>query len=151
MIFMAPDHARVEGELDKDFAQASLRELEAWRIASGVPRVGVDVAPEDLPQEGGLEQAVSFGKGCFLGQEAVARVRNLGHPRRVLLTLQSDVPMAPGDPVHADGTVVGSITSATNGHALAKVRWGAREASLRTADGAELRSRSLANISGQST
>lgn len=142
LIFPAEGHERVTAELKERLSQASLDDLEAWRIDAGLPRVGVDVAPEDLPQEGGLEHAVSFDKGCFLGQEAVARARNLGHPRRVVLAIEADVPVAPGDPVHSDGTVVGAITSAAGVQALAKVRWGARDGPLRTAGGFELRTRS---------
>jgi len=56
---------------------------------------------QDLPQEAGLEEAVSFGKGCYLGQEAMAKVRNLGHPRRALRHLHADGPVSAGDPLRA--------------------------------------------------
>jgi len=56
--------------------------LERARIAAGIPAVPVDIGPSDLPNEGGLEvSAVSFTKGCFLGQEVMARLKNLGQVR----------------------------------------------------------------------
>lgn len=59
--------------------------LEAERLRSGIPAVPDDVGPDDLPQEGGLETAaISFTKGCFLGQEVMARLKNLGQVRRRL-------------------------------------------------------------------
>lgn len=59
--------------------------MEHDRIAAGIPAVPVDIGPSDLPNEGGLEiSAVSFTKGCFLGQEVMARLKNLGQVRRRL-------------------------------------------------------------------
>jgi folate-binding protein YgfZ len=122
-------------------------ELENRRVLQGTPRLGVDVTEDDLPQEGGLSTAVSFAKGCYLGQEAVAKVQNLGHPRRVLLHLEADDQVATGVAVVSDGEEVGRITSAVRvdglSVALASVRWAARESRLQTSEGAELRARPL--------
>jgi folate-binding protein YgfZ len=102
----------------------------------------VDALDDDLPQEAGLGDAVAVDKGCYLGQEAVAKVRNLGHPRRVLLHLHAGAPVRPGDAVRADGESVGEITSAAGGDdrwwALAKVRWRDRAAPLATTEGVSL-------------
>src|SRR5215203_1958245 len=58
---------------------------EASRIEAGVPRFGSDMTPENFPAETGvLERAVSFEKGCYPGQETVARMRYRGHPNRTL-------------------------------------------------------------------
>jgi folate-binding protein YgfZ len=141
LLGMAADHRSLAARLGREFLPVDLEGLQAWRIAAGIPRVGVDVTQEDLPQEGGLGDAVSFEKGCYLGQEAVAKVRNLGHPRRVLLKVEARQAPAPGDAVHLNGVVVGAITSAAGTLALAKVRWAARGGPLRTPDGAELRIR----------
>jgi tRNA-modifying protein YgfZ len=126
---------------------ATATELEAYRVERGIPRVGVDVGDDDLPFEAGLGHAVAFDKGCYLGQEAVARVRNLGHPRRVLISLQSDAGITAGDPVFAHGEQAGRVTSAVpvNGVtvALASVRWAHRDGPLRTREGAELTARPL--------
>jgi folate-binding protein YgfZ len=116
--------------------------LEAWRVAAGIPRFGVDALNDDLPQEGGFGDAVAFDKGCYLGQEAMAKVRNLGHPRRTLLHLTAGGPVAAGEPVESEGRLVGEITSAAAADGrwsvLAKVRWDAREAPLTTAEGVAL-------------
>ena len=113
---------------------------DRWRIEHGVPRVGTDIAEGDLPVEAGLDDLVSHDKGCFLGQEAVAKVRNLGHPRRFLLRLRCDAPVAPGDPVLLDGDEVGAVTSAASVGSgtivFARVPWEARSGDLRTTAGA---------------
>ena len=68
------------GVAEADFAAAELE-----RLYAGVPRVPAEAGPGDLPGEAGLDDdAVSFTKGCFIGQEAVARMRNVGRPRRGL-------------------------------------------------------------------
>ncbi|MFN2591081.1 MAG: folate-binding protein, partial [Actinomycetota bacterium] len=108
---------------------------------------GVDATGDDLPQEAGLAAAVSFDKGCYLGQESVAKVQNLGHPRRVLLSIETGAKASPGDPVLADGDEVGRITSAVavgdQTHGFASVRWAARNGPFTTNEGAELRARPL--------
>ena len=60
------------------------RAYELWRIARGDPRMGVDFEAGSLPAESGLERLIDMTKGCFLGQESVAKIRNLGHPPTVL-------------------------------------------------------------------
>jgi folate-binding protein YgfZ len=120
----------------------SPEELDRRRVLEGTPRLGIDVREEDLPQEACLADAVSFEKGCYLGQEAVAKVRNLGHPRRVLLRIRTAASIEAGDAVFVDGQEVGRVTSAVrlgDGSAgLASVRWAAREGPFRTNEGAEL-------------
>jgi folate-binding protein YgfZ len=144
---MAParDHDRLAASFAESFAQATGEAVEAWRVAMAIPRVGLDTADGDLPQEGGLQHAVAFDKGCFLGQEAVAKVRNLGHPRRLLLPLEGDGPLAAGDEVMSDDERAGVITSAArfDGRivALARIRWEHRDGALRTSDGVGLRTR----------
>jgi tRNA-modifying protein YgfZ len=76
-----------------------------------------------LPAEAGLdERAVSFTKGCFPGQEPVARLHSRGHVNRKLRVLEPDGPARPGDAVRFEGREVGRITSAVEGFALAYVR-----------------------------
>jgi folate-binding protein YgfZ len=53
---------------------------EVWRIRHGQPRMGPDFDEGSLPSEAGLDATIDATKGCFLGQESVAKVRNLGHP-----------------------------------------------------------------------
>lgn len=88
---------------------------ETWtalRIEAGEPLMGVDVDEKTIPQESGLvDQAVSFTKGCYLGQELVARIDTRGHVnrrlRRVHLDHRVDVPVE----IEAEGSVVGTLTS----------------------------------------
>lgn len=61
-------------------------EVERRRIAAGIPAVPVDVGPADLPNEAGLEaEAISYTKGCYLGQEVMARLKSMGQVRRRLV------------------------------------------------------------------
>jgi folate-binding protein YgfZ len=61
-------------------------EVERMRIASAIPRVPQDIGPADLPNEGGLESAaISYSKGCYLGQEVIARLKSRGRVRRALI------------------------------------------------------------------
>ena len=116
--------------------EADAGDLEARRIRRGEPRMGVDFGPDALPAEAGLEHTIDFTKGCFLGQESVAKVRNLGHPPRVLLHVRSGSPIAPGAPVVAGATVVGEVTSAVEDRdgiaAIVRVRWDSASEQLAT-------------------
>jgi len=110
--------AEVEGR------EAAPEELERLRILARVPRYGREIDDRVLPAEAGLdERAVSFSKGCYPGQEPVARLRYRGHANRALRVLELD-----GDPpgydaeVQRDGKAVGRVTSAVPGLALAYVR-----------------------------
>jgi folate-binding protein YgfZ len=88
---------------------------EAARIEAGVPRLGVDVDERTIPQEAFLElDAVSFTKGCFLGQELVCRIDTRGHVNRHLrrIVIDDAVPPDAGSAVVVDGKEVGVVTSA---------------------------------------
>jgi folate-binding protein YgfZ len=89
---------------------------EALRVAAGVPRLGFETDHRTIPQEvGWVPSAVHLDKGCYRGQETVARVHNLGRPPRRLVQLHLDGSAsrtpAVGDPVLLDGREVGTITS----------------------------------------
>jgi tRNA-modifying protein YgfZ len=136
-----------------DLIEAGPEALEAWRIERGVARFGVDLGEDSLPQEAGLDHAVAYQKGCFLGQEAMARVRNLGHPPFVVLAGGADGPVTAGEGVTADGQTVGTVTSATpvdqgRTAAIVRVRWAARAATLRTEAGGNLQPVGPASGSG---
>lgn len=90
-------------------------EREVLRIESGIPTQGVDVDDATIPQEAFLEvDAVSFTKGCFIGQELVCRIDSRGHVNRFLRRLEIPGAVVPphGSDVHHDGKVVGGVTSA---------------------------------------
>ena len=104
---------RAEDALIKaDLVEVSHLAADAWRILVGVPRMGAEFMEGSLPAEAGLDATIDSTKGCFLGQESVAKIRNLGHPARVLRHVQSPAPFVPGAAVLADGEVVGEVTSA---------------------------------------
>ena len=87
---------------------------ECLRIESGRPRMGIDVGSETIPEEAGLnERAVSFTKGCYVGQETVARLHYKGKPNRHLRGLRLSEPAATGDEVRLGDRVLGTIGSVT--------------------------------------
>jgi tRNA-modifying protein YgfZ len=85
---------------------------ECVRIESGRPRLGVDMDDTTIPQEAGLnERAVSFDKGCYVGQETVARLHYRGKPNRHLRGLRLSTPANTGDVVSAADREVGAVGS----------------------------------------
>jgi folate-binding protein YgfZ len=100
----------------------SFEAAEIVRIESGRPRYGVDMSDENLPAEAGIvERAVSFTKGCYVGQEPVARMHYKGHPNRHLRGLRLSEPAEPGESVVADRKEVGRITSTALSPALGPI------------------------------
>jgi folate-binding protein YgfZ len=116
--------------------------LERVRVLRGVPRMGADFGESSLPAEVGDEDAVAAHKGCFLGQESVARVRNLGHPPTVLRRVRADGGLPSGQEVLADGRPAGIVTSAApdgaGSVALIRTAWAHRASILTTPDGRTL-------------
>jgi hypothetical protein len=100
--------------------------FEALRIEAGAPRLGVDTDDRTIPHEvGWIGSAVHLTKGCYRGQETVARVANLGRPPRRLVLLHLDagdeeLPVA-GDPVLRDGRPVGRVGTVGLHHELGPV------------------------------
>lgn len=102
-------------------------ELELLRIRAGTPAWGKEIDDRVLPAEAGLtERAVSFAKGCYPGQEPIARLHYRGHANRTLRLLALDEAPEPETEIAYDGKTVGRITSAAAGPegavALAYVR-----------------------------
>ena len=100
--------------------------LEALRIAAGVPRVGADTDHKSLPHELGLVgPAVHLAKGCYRGQETVARLHNMGRPPRRLVLLHFDgaLPDAGAD-LMADDRVVGRVGSVAQHYELGPIGLG---------------------------
>lgn len=99
---------------------------EALRVAAGVPRAGVDTDSRTLPHEmGWIGPAVHLAKGCYRGQETVARTHNMGRPPRrlVLLHLDGSAEHLPtsGDPVMAGDRTVGRVGTAAQHHELGPI------------------------------
>ncbi len=107
-------------------APAGLWAYEALRIAAHEPRLGVDTDHRTIPHEAGwIGSAVHLDKGCYRGQETVARVHNLGRPPRRLVMLHLDGSVdhlpATGDPVELDGRQVGFVGSAARHYELGPI------------------------------
>ena len=112
---LVPKGSGYDGEL------AGIEALEALRVRARRPRLGFDTDHRTLPHEvGWLTTAVHLNKGCYRGQETVARVHNLGRPPRRLMLLQlgggdSDLPSV-GDPVMLSDREVGRLGTAVRHH-----------------------------------
>jgi folate-binding protein YgfZ len=123
-----------------DLLEVHADAVETDRICRGVARMGPDFDGSSLPAEAGLEALIDVAKGCFLGQESFARIRDRGHPPRVLRRLQSEGHLRAGDAVMAGAREVGRITSAAanldvGSRAIARVRWEASDLELALANG----------------
>jgi glycine cleavage system T protein len=96
--------------------------LETLRIEAGIPRYGMDLGEDTLLLEAGLTNAVSFTKGCYIGQEIVERSRSRGHVNWKLVGLITSAPEPPSPETKliADGKEVGEVTSACASPALQK-------------------------------
>lgn len=92
------------------------------RVESGLPRYGVDFGEDNLLLEVGLDHAVSFDKGCYLGQEVVERIRSRGHVNKKLVGLSLDgrESASRGDTILFADKPVGTITSSVHSLALNK-------------------------------
>ncbi len=98
-------------------------ELERWRIKAGIPRWGREIDGQILPAEAGLDEThISFTKGCYPGQEPIARQRYRGKVNRKLRVLDVEGDAAPGTELLLDSKKVGRITSSVRGVALGYVR-----------------------------
>ena len=99
------------------------RAMETLRIESGIPRYGVDVDERVAPLEAGLHHAVDFNKGCFIGQETIAKMRNLGKPRRYLvgLRLEADTVPPAETPLRDGEKQIGWTTSGVRSPTLGRV------------------------------
>jgi folate-binding protein YgfZ len=99
--------------ISRGATQADLATYETARIEAGVPRFGADITPENFPGETGvLSRAVSFEKGCYPGQETVARMHYRGHPNKKLHRLVVEGPSpVPGTGILQGEKQVGHLTS----------------------------------------
>ena len=111
---------------DAGLTLAGMQAYEALRIAARRPRLGLDTDHRTLPHEvGWIESAVHLNKGCYRGQETVARVHNLGHPPRrlVFLHLDGSEDRLPGhgDPVQLEEATIGFVGSAARHYELGPI------------------------------
>jgi folate-binding protein YgfZ len=100
----------------------SAEELERMRIEAGIPAWGKELDDSILPAEAGLDEThISFTKGCYPGQEPIARLRHRGKVNRTLRVLEVET-AEPGDEIRHDEKVVGRVTSVAGNRALSYVR-----------------------------
>jgi folate-binding protein YgfZ len=86
--------------------------VECLRIERGRPRFGIDIDETTMPQEAGIhERTVSYSKGCYVGQEVVARLYWKGRPNRHLRGVLLSAPAEPGTPLHRGDALVGTLGS----------------------------------------
>jgi folate-binding protein YgfZ len=104
-----------QGLLLKGVTPAGLAALEILRLEAGYPRYGVDVDENTIILEAGYKDAISFNKGCYLGQEVVARATHIGRVNKNLVQFQTDSDHAPGpgSKLFATDKEAGYVTSAT--------------------------------------
>jgi len=127
--------------------------FEIARIEAGIPRFGADMDGTNIPLECGIEdRAVSYTKGCYIGQEVINRIHSIGHVNRELrgLRLADDLKTLParGDKLFKDGKEVGHITSAIASPTLkANIALGYVRCEA-NAGGTELKLRNAGNDSG---
>ena len=123
----AQEHANSEGELGlyvateqgvdvfgerPDLPEASAETAEILRIEAGRPRLGFELGDDVIPQEAGInERAVSFTKGCYVGQETVARLFYKGKPNRHLRGLRLSQPVERGALITGAGRELGHVSS----------------------------------------
>jgi folate-binding protein YgfZ len=110
VVCAAEDTARIRSALD--VVEVPEAAAEVLRVESGRPRFGVDLDDTTIPQEAGLnERAVSFTKGCYVGQETVARLHYKGKPNRHLRGLRLSAGVPPGTPLVLGEREVGRLGS----------------------------------------
>jgi folate-binding protein YgfZ len=98
------------GELD--LPAVSPEQCEVLRVEAFHPRYGVDMTERNLPAEARLDHAISAEKGCYLGQEIVARVDSRGAVKRLLVQIRTERLVSPGAVISSDGVGSGEVTSA---------------------------------------
>jgi folate-binding protein YgfZ len=119
--------------------EASEEQLEAIRIENGIARWARDMDEKTFPQEAGIdERAVHFDKGCYVGQEAMAKIHFRGKVNKRLARIQADEPLDRGTELALDGQRVGVVTSAIGHKALAMVRYTVEPGATLTADDREI-------------
>jgi len=117
-IWLAPAHVRAlwDALVKAGATPVGSEGLESHRIASGIPRYGVDIRDRDLPQETEQARALNFNKGCYVGQEIVERIRSRGtvHRKFAGFFAEGAMQIAAGAKIVAGEKEVGEITSATS-------------------------------------
>jgi tRNA-modifying protein YgfZ len=123
LITRADQTSRLRKQLaGREVPEVSEDSAEILRVESGRPRFGLDMGPETMPAEAAItERAVNFEKGCYIGQEPVARLHYRGKPNRRLRGLRLSAPVGRGEALHLGDREVGKIGTACLSPALGPI------------------------------
>lgn len=113
---------------ENDITAVDADTFEQLRIANGLPLLGHELTTDYIPLESGLWDDISFNKGCYIGQEIIARMESRGQISKKLVKLQADSAVEQGAEITADGRKAGAITSAVGNMALGYVKTAVLEA-----------------------
>jgi folate-binding protein YgfZ len=86
--------------------------FDLLRIEAGIARFGIDMDESNVIPEINLDEAVSYTKGCYVGQEIIVRIKHRGHPAKKLVGLKADAPIERGAIINSDSKEIGRVTSA---------------------------------------
>ena len=111
------DRAAIESALAAGLTAIDATAYDYLRIEAGLPRFGRELSLDYIPLEAGLWDDVSFSKGCYTGQEIIARMESRGKLAKRLVRLRPASPVAAGLEISAAGRAVGMVTSAADGPA----------------------------------
>jgi aminomethyltransferase len=124
----ADRHALWQHLVDSGLMVADAEAYEFLRIESGRPRFGHELTQDYIPLETGLWDDVSFNKGCYIGQEIIARMESRNRLAKKLVNLAPSAPVAAGSALTANGKNAGTLTSAAGSVALGYVKTAVLEA-----------------------
>lgn len=111
-LLVAREHFGQVADSLRPIGQVDEATLEVLRVEAGVPRFGADLTETTIPLEANLDRAIALNKGCYVGQEVIARATHRGHMNRKLMgLLLGDQAPAPGAELRAGGKKVGWLTS----------------------------------------
>lgn len=112
--FFMDDGTKEFEEMLLDLAQpVGLDLFEQFRPLFGLSRSGADFNVQMTPHEASLKDAVSFNKGCYVGQEPISRIHFRGHPSKKLVVLSSETPLNAENPILSDEMKAGGVTTAS--------------------------------------
>lgn len=142
VLLQVAEAERVKAALSAFAPEVGADTFEAYRIAQGVPAYGAEFGAFNNPLEARLLGSISDDKGCYTGQEVIARLQTYRKVQRLLMSFTSDAPVMPGDTLETeDGSPAGVVTSActvggsTLGLALVAAKHALVGSSLRLANG----------------
>lgn len=130
-----PRHAALGWRLYSDADQSDSTDWDALRVAHLVPETGIELTPETYILEANFEalHGVDFRKGCFVGQEIVARMKHKTELRKGLCRVHLQGTAQPGEEVTSDGKPVGLLHTRSGDHAIAFLRFDRADGVMQTA------------------